>query len=214
MNYNAFRSRVTNEENNTKYAKEKLLKEALDPNNFPEITTTKNKSIKKTQNTNEPNEPNENNEEIKIKSTFLDKLKTENHIEDRNSNDILPGWVEIIRNPNTNRAYIRDNLTSNKTNSMNNTRKNNNNIFCTEHDLIYKVIDKVVENYEKRQKDSMELLGEYEYNRLFLFPNYEYFYNDRLDQEYEDELERQMEEQEKQYMQSNVEDYYEYNEYY
>ena len=37
--------------------------------------------------------------------------------------------------------------------------------------------------------------GEFEYTKVFKFPNYDYDYFDRLDQQYEEELNRQFERQ-------------------
>jgi hypothetical protein len=37
--------------------------------------------------------------------------------------------------------------------------------------------------YEKRTEDYINLWGEYEYDKVFLFPNYDYNYFDRLDWE-------------------------------
>ena len=41
--------------------------------------------------------------------------------------------------------------------------------------------------YEKRTNEYKELWGEDEWERMFIFPNYDYEYFDKLDEVYEDE---------------------------
>ena len=94
-----------------------------------------------------------------------------------------PGWVEIVRDKKTRIPYIKENYKTYKVNEM---EKDENSI----------IMDKLLEIYDKRKFKQIEFLGEDEYNKLFIFPNYEYFYFDRLDQEYEEELEKQREKEE------------------
>ena len=53
--------------------------------------------------------------------------------------------------------------------------------------------DNIFELYEKRTNRYIEMWGEFEYTKVFKFPNYDYDYFDRLDQQYEEEVERQLE---------------------
>jgi hypothetical protein len=58
--------------------------------------------------------------------------------------------------------------------------------------------------HEKRTNEYKELWGEDEWERMFIFPNYDYEYFDKLDEEYEDEQEKLNEQYYVEY-----EDYYE-----
>jgi hypothetical protein len=158
--------------------KKKATEEALSDKNFPELYVT-NKVDDVT--------------EIKCKS-FLDKVKEQRvePVETIVEPYIKPGYVVISRDKNTNNIIYK----------FGEKLKNY-------YDYDYspnEVFDSLVELYERRKEKYIELWGEYEYDKVFKFQNYDYDYFDRLDQEYEDELERQNELEIQRYISSD-EDY-------
>jgi hypothetical protein len=110
-------------------------------------------------------------------SSFVDKIKEPNvkNIVETVEEYIYPGYVIISRDKITNKSVY----------------KFGEQIFPDyEEDNSY---SSLIELYEKRTNKYIELWGEFEYAKVFKFPNYDYDYFDRLDQQYEEELERQLE---------------------
>jgi hypothetical protein len=64
-----------------------------------------------------------------------------------------------------------------------------------ENEIAYEVIKKLAELYEKRSNEYIELWGYDEWERMFIFSNYDYEYFDKLDRKYAEEME-EMEEME------------------
>jgi hypothetical protein len=148
--------------------KKKETEEALSDKNFPELFVINKVDIVKG---------------IKSKS-FLDKVKEEKKVEIIETpikEYIQPGYVVISRDKNTNKIIYK--YGEQIENSYDEEEEYSPN----------KVLDSLVELYERRKEEYIKLWGEDEYEKQFRFQNYDYGYFDRLDQEYEDELERQME---------------------
>ena len=159
--------------------KRKEREEALSDSNFPELNVIKVHVVK----------------EKKGKS-FSDKVKEEQKVEIIETpveEYIQPGYVVISRDKNTNKIIYK--YGEQMENSYEEDYSPN------------KVFECLVELYEKRKENYIELWGEDEYEKQFRFQNYDYDYFDRLDQEYEDELERQRELEIQMYTSSD-EDYY------
>jgi hypothetical protein len=125
--------------------------------------------------------------------SFLDKLNTEQLIPEQNNeansqHKLEPGWVEIKRDLNTNKIIKTGNIIVKKLKTKTS---------------FYDVLEHLVYLHEKRKKEYINNWGEDEYNHTFLFPDYEYGYFDRLDEE---EYERNVEE----YINENTYDDYDY----
>lgn len=126
-------------------------------------------------------------------TSFLDKLNAKQEmVEEINLEEkpLEPGWVEIKRDPNTGRIIA---------NTSNNTIEKNSH---------FAVLDYLVSLHQKRTQEYIENWGKDEYENMFLFPNYEYGYFDRLDEE---EYEKEQKEYEKYCEENNYEDYENYN---
>jgi hypothetical protein len=131
----------------------------INESNFPGLGNNISKQNNVTNNTIKPH-------------SFLDKLNTENvEIEklqpENNQYKLEPGWVEFKRDLKTGR--IITNYNKNKVKNINFTE----------------VLDYLVSLHEQRKKEYINNWGEDEYEKMFLFPNYEYGYFDRLDEEEE-----------------------------
>lgn len=131
----------------------------INESNFPGLGNNISKQNSVTNNTIQP-------------TSFLDKLNTENvEIEklqpENNQYKLEPGWVEFKRDLKTGRILTNYN------------KKKVKNINFTE------VLDYLVSLHEQRKKEYINNWGEDEYEKMFLFPNYEYGYFDRLDEEEE-----------------------------
>lgn len=165
--------------------KDVVSKKFLDisEDNFPVlISASKNKNI----------EEFTNQAEIPV-SSFLDKVNAKQEmVEEINLEEkpLEPGWVEIKRDPNTGRII---------TNTSNNTIEKNSH---------FAVLDYLVSLHQKRTQEYIENWGEDEYENMFLFPNYEYGYFDRIDEE---EYEKEQKEYEKYCQENNYDDYENYN---
>jgi hypothetical protein len=74
----------------------------------------------------------------------------------------------------------------------------------------YEIIEKLVFLHDKRTEGYIHTWGQDEYDKMFRFPNYDYDYFERLDEEEEEELEQLREYELLKYY--SEEDYYdEYN---
>ena len=146
--------------------KTKETEEALSANNFPDMGFTN-----KVKNMKESNV-----------SSFADKIKEQmikNVVEDvveTVEEYISPGYVVISKDITTNKCIFK---------------------FGEQILPLYyeenRYSDNIFELYEKRTNTYIEMWGEFEYTKVFKFPNYDYDYFDRLDQQYEEEVERQFE---------------------
>ena len=145
--------------------KEEQIKEKLSINSFP-ILIKSNKNI---------------NQNVEItKPSFLEKITTkkkEEVIEVIEEEQIKPGWVEIKYNKNTKKIDYRYGTP----------------VSCYRKPTYESIVlQKLVENHEKWKAYYIQLWGEDEYEKMYRFPNYDYHYFDKLDEEYE----RQQEEYE------------------
>jgi hypothetical protein len=161
--------------NNNKFIdeKEKKIKEEqkkiiINDSNFP--TLTNEKTDEKTNET--------TNETTNKTLNFIDKVKTIVNSEEELLNEeyIPPGYLVLKRDKNTNKI-IR------KYGEM-------PNYFEEKEITPSEIIDKLVYLYEKRKEEYINLWGEEEYEKMFLFNNYDYYYFDKLDLQYEEELKK------------------------
>jgi hypothetical protein len=111
-------------------------------------------------------------------NNFLEKIKTcakNNDIQVKHI--VKPGWREMRLDTNTNKFIIETGIIE--------TMVTKKTIETRQKDLAYKVFDKLVYLHEKRTSEYIKNWGEDEWERTFLFPNYDYHYFDKLDEIYE-----------------------------
>jgi len=144
--------------------KEEQIKESLSINSFPVLFESK-------KNTNQTTEIS--------KPSFLEKINTkkEEVVEVIEEDKLPPGWVELTYNKQTRQINYRYRK------PVNYYRKPSNESIA---------LQRLVENYETWKANYIKLWGEDEYEKMYRFPNYDYHYFDKLDEEYE----RQQEEYE------------------
>jgi hypothetical protein len=147
--------------------KNKEIAEALSDKNFPVLVAIDMPRLDVTENKT-------------LVTSFLDKINVQTI---KNSAEpcedyILPGYIVITRDKITNNVIYKYGE------QLRFTRE--------EDDNPNKVLDSLVNLYEIRRDKYIELWGEDMYEKVFNFPNYDYDYFDRLDQEYMEEMERQL----------------------
>jgi hypothetical protein len=108
---------------------------------------------------------------IENTQNFLDILKTQQP-EKKETPVIKVGWTTLKRDPTTN--------TTIQTYSPTPTEP----VYTkTGEDLAYDVLYELVSLHEKRSAEYIENWSLDEWEKMFLFPNYDYYYFDRLDEE-------------------------------
>ena len=110
--------------------------------------------------------------------SFVDKIKEQpvKNVVETVEEYIYPGYVVITKDITTNKSIYKFGEQ-----------------LSPFYDKDRKCSDNIFELYEKRTNKYIEQWGEFEYSKVFKFPNYDYDYFDRLDQQYEEEVERQFE---------------------
>jgi hypothetical protein len=106
--------------------------------------------------------------------SFLEKAKTQAKDEDMKpiKRVIKPGWTEFRRDLSTN-TIVKES-----------GPKERKEYVVSEEDIAYNVLDHLVYLHETRKTQYMDAYGEDAWEREFLFPNYDYFYFDKLDEIY------------------------------
>ena len=166
-----------------KKEKEELEKKKLlefTEHNYPELGSGLCNNVNKNVNTNSS------------LPTFIDKLNTKiNVVSNEEIDDVFtgePGWIEMKRDCNSRniiKKYVKGERELNTTADMAIDIDINE-----EQDLFYKVVDNLAKLHEKRTQEYIDMWGYDEYEKMFIFKNFEYGYFDRLDEEeYEEDLE-------------------------
>ncbi len=106
-----------------------------------------------------------------LNSDFLEKLKTNVKVEIQVKDELKPGWTEIRRDRVNNQTIMTTNSIEKPTS-------------ISEEDLVYEVFEGLANLHEKRIDEYIENWGEDEWDRMFLFQNYDYYYFDKLDEIY------------------------------
>jgi hypothetical protein len=164
------RFKKTENDRKSKFGGDKKSQQAiiLNDNNFPTLTSNNDKT------SNNTNVQPEN-------TTFIEKLTAVTIDKDKdkditNSEEyILPGWLVMKRDKETNKSIKRYGETT---------------IFKKTNATCYEIIEKLAFLHDKRTEDYINTWGQDEYEKMFRFPNYDYDYFERLEQEYEEELEQ------------------------
>ena len=154
------------------YEKQNKLKlkkeqELLNIDNFPQLITVTNKDKEK----NIDNIP-----------TFLEKIKT-NVLKNQDKNEeqiefeqLNPGWMVIKMDKETNKITMKEKKII----------KNENPVY--DLDVKHNVFEALATLYENRKNTYIDNWGEDEYDKMFICPNYDYYYFDKLDEKYEKEM--------------------------
>lgn len=125
---------------------------------------------------------------------FMDKLLTEKKQYANENAWILPdGWVEITKDKK------KSNLTYNYGKNM----KQDN------APTLFDVCEELSCKYEKWEKEYIHIWGNDEYEKMYKFPNYDYYYFDKLDEKYYEESDAENDNEEE-----YVDSYDEYSDYY
>jgi hypothetical protein len=140
-------------------------KEILVDNNFPELVTTNKNQI-----------PIQEKEASHIIS-FADKVKTVVKDKTIDNKEYIPlGYVVIEKDKITNK-FVK------KYGEINYIEQEDINNYS-----IYDIMQNLIEIYEKRKKEYIDLWGYDEWEKTFRFPNYDYEYFDKLDEVYEEKI--------------------------
>jgi len=104
---------------------------------------------------------------------YAEKTKME-YVEPVKEDVLNPGWVEIQLNPTTRLKTIR---------------YGEKRVINEYKPTFLDVLKKLEERYESWKKMYIENYGEEEYEKYYKFPNHDYYYFDRLDEEELEETE-------------------------
>lgn len=135
--------------------KEKERQKSLDICNFPELVKTTIPII----------EENTTN--------FLETLKKNKKTDSLIKEKIQPGWSELRKDKKTNQTIFTFY-----------PNKDKNEYIKTSHDLAYEVLDSLAYLHKERTSKYIESWGYDEWENMFTFPNYDYYYFDKLDEIY------------------------------
>jgi hypothetical protein len=169
--------RMFKEEKNKKQKEEDIVK-ALDISNFPDLKSIASTTTSK-------------NTKEKDKISFADMIKNTTQILEDNDHRkdninseedeiVNPGWICIKQDNKTNQliwVYGDDCVNI-----------NNNIDEGVWFEDPYFVFERLVTHYRKRKNDYIKTWGYEEYDKMFLFQNYDYEYFDKVDYNYDNGL--------------------------
>jgi len=141
----------------------KIKIDILSETQFPQLTSHNKKEVSKSM------------QEL----TFLESLNINKKEDNIIEKCVEPGCVVISLDKKTNRSVF---CYGEPTIIYKNIPDDTNDI------SIYKVYDALAELHEKRTNEYIELWGYDDYEKQFLFPNYDYDYFDKLDEAYDQEM--------------------------
>lgn len=168
----------------TKKRKEQIEKENLQK----EIQLKEIREKEKTESLKETNFPvlavktNNKNNQVSTQLNFLQKantVKIKQELEQPIINIIPPGMCEISFDKKTRKIVYN---AHEETQINNDDDEEEINPTCVLNSLVYM--------HNKRKIEYIEFWGEEEYNKMFISPNYDYHYFDKLDQKYEENMEQ------------------------
>jgi len=167
---NRFFSKQVNEERNIKKQTENFIKSLDSLSDFPEL------QIKKTDLNNLNNNQNKTNYLDIIKINNITKSEEKNIDDDNDDKNIPSGCVCIKYDKKTKQlVWLYGENTYNGNKDVNSDRDENNS---------FETIQRVVDLYNNRKIDYINKWGIDEYDKMFLFQNYDYNYFDKLDEKY------------------------------
>jgi hypothetical protein len=135
--------------------------------------------------------------------SFLEKItmEVEKKEETKSEKQLLtetlkPGWTMFTYDKETNKtSVIEKRIIRNEEKLLN------------ELDIIYNVFDGLANLHENRRQEYIYNWGEDEYEKMFIFPNYDYEYFDKLDEKYDEDMRKYNNAVRQQY--NDDDDYYE-----
>jgi hypothetical protein len=149
------------------------LEKSLSIDNFPELSKNTNTNTNTNTITNLIETPN-----------FLEKIKKEKKIVQKvkKKEEIPYGWTLITYNKKTNKSYIEYNeqYIEDEQNKKEEEEKMKS----------FMIIDALVNLHLKRKEKYINEWGYDEYEKMFISPNYDPEYFDKLDAKYEEEMEK------------------------
>jgi hypothetical protein len=167
---NRFFSRQINEERNIKKQTANFIKSLDSLTDFPEL------QIKKTELNNLNNNQNKTNYLDIIKINNITKNEETNIDHDNDDKNISSGCVCIKYDKKTKQlVWLYGENTYNANKDINSDH---------EEDNSFDTIQRVVDVYNNRKIDYINKWGKDEYDKMFLFQNYDYNYFDKLDEKY------------------------------
>ena len=168
---NRFVSKLVNEERNKKMQTENFIKSLDNLTDFPEL------QIKKHDLNNLNDNKNKQNYLDIIKINYMTKNEEKiTHDDDDDEKNIPPGCVCIKYDKKTKQlAWIYGENTYNIYKHVNNNNDENDS---------FNSIQRVVDLYNNRKNNHINKWGTDEYDKMFLFQNYDYNYFDKLDEKH------------------------------
>jgi len=152
------------------FFKEDDIEKRLSIENFPQLTTLEKISKNNNSYTNIP--------------SFLEKIKKEINYENENKSkeqldfeELKPGWTLIKMDKNK--------ITMKQKKILN---FENEKPIINEKDINYNVFESLANLHENWKQEYIDNWGEDEYNKMFVFSDYDYHYFDKLDEKYEKEI--------------------------
>ena len=115
-----------------------------------------------------------NKQIVENTTNFLEKIKINVKVDTSKKNIIKPGWTEINWDKKTNSSIQKSNLQPLYVKPQTQTQS----------DLAYEVLDNLAYLHEKRTSEYIDNWGEDEWEKMFLFQNYDYDYFNKLDEIY------------------------------
>jgi hypothetical protein len=107
-------------------------------------------------------------------ANFLETLKKNVFTEKPVEPIIQPGWTQLTIDKHSNNTIIVSNI-----------KEDTSVHIKTPEELAYNVLEHLVYLHEKRTTEYINSWGQDEWERMFIFPSYDYHYFDKLDEIYE-----------------------------
>jgi hypothetical protein len=150
---------------------------ALAPESFPELITTKKTDSKEKSN-------NYVNFSEMVKTKIVEKKCEEEDNEDIDFKNLKPGWALIKKDRSTGKIITR------YKESLDPPREK------TEKECALDVLNALVKLHERQKAEYIHLWGYDAWEQMYIDPNYDYGYFDRLDELYEEEMDNSSSENE------------------
>jgi len=179
---NRFVSKHVNEERNKKQKEDDFIKSLDSLTAFPKLQT-----IPKNDYTNNNNNNNNNDNEKNQSITFIEAMKTKNKESPNgnttNDDDVVPpGCVCIKYDPATKKQVWIYGKNASSSNNEKNALEDNEDP-CV-------IFQRLVNLHQGRKYDHISKWGIDEYEKMFLYQNYDYEYFDKLDEQMEKNMEK------------------------
>jgi hypothetical protein len=177
---NRFVSKHVNEERNKKQKEDDFIKSLDSLTAFPTLQTIPNNDSANNNNNNEKNQS----------ITFIEAMKTKNKEKPNekitNDDDVVPPGCVCIKYDEATKKQIW--IYGKNTSSINNFNNEKNPL--EENDDPCVIFQRLVNLHQGRKYDHISKWGIDEYEKMFLYQNYDYEYFDKLDEQIEKNMEK------------------------